>query len=141
MPKGSAVSVGASRPLPYFNPLVRGSASIVADDPDTAQVKEDPAIGSLEGRIAAARKAEDERSGHRRAQVDAARGTAANMASTMIGYPLGGAIMGWVLDNVFDTLPWLTIGVMFFAFFCACVQVLRTLNAPAAGLDAQQDQE
>ena len=113
----------------------------MANDPENRIIEEDPAIDSLDNRIAAARKAEDERSGHRRAPADSARGAAASIASTMIGYPLGGAIMGWVLDNVFDTLPWLTIGVMFFAFFCACVQVLRTLQAPAGGPAAQKSQE
>jgi F0F1-type ATP synthase assembly protein I len=30
-----------------------------------------------------------------------------------------------VLDNVFDTLPWITIGLMFLAFAGACMHVVR----------------
>ena len=105
----------------------------MANELDTAQVGEDPAIDSLEARIAAARKAEDKRSGHRREGAENMRSAVASIASTMIGYPIGGAIMGFVLDTVFDTRPWITIGLMFFAFFCACVQVFRSLNAPVSG--------
>ena len=39
--------------------------------------------------------------------------------------PLGGIIVGLVLDNVFDTLPWITIGLMFLAFAGACLHVVR----------------
>lgn len=113
----------------------------MANAPDTVQVGEDPAIDSLEQRIAAARKKEDERSGHRRESVDSMRSSVASIASTMIGYPIGGAIMGFVLDTAFDTRPWITIGLMFFAFFCACVQVFKSLNAPASGNAAETIQE
>lgn len=113
----------------------------MADDPDTVLVKEDPAIGSLEQRIARARDAEVERSGHRRDGVDTARSSAMNVASTMVGYPIGGIVIGWVLDGVFDTRPWLTIGLMLFAFFCACVQVMRTFSNPASDTAAQPVQD
>ncbi len=113
----------------------------MAKELDTAQVGEDPAIDSLEARIAAARKAEDERSGHRREGVDSARSAVASIAATMIGYPIGGAIMGFVLDTAFDTRPWIMIGLMFFAFFCACIQVFRSLNTPSGDTVAGTNQE
>ena len=84
----------------------------MANDPDNAPIGEDPQIDSLEQRIAAARKTED-----------------ARMASTMVGYPLGGIIIGFGLDRfVFGTTPWITIGLMFLAFIGACVQVVRDNN-------------
>ncbi len=104
----------------------------MADDPDTAQVNEDPAIGSLEGRIAAARKAEDERLARDQAPVRDGRGAGFQIASTMVGYPLGGIIIGYGLDHLFGTLPWITIGLMFMAFIGACLQVIRT-NQNRAG--------
>lgn len=97
----------------------------MADDPDIALVKEDPAIGSLESRIAAARKAEDERQAREHAPVRDARVSGFQIASTMVGYPLGGIIIGYGLDNLFGTLPWITIGLMFLAFIGACLQVIR----------------
>jgi F0F1-type ATP synthase assembly protein I len=51
------------------------------------------------------------------------------IASTMVGYPLGGIVIGWALDSLFDTRPWIMIGLMFLAFFGACLQVVRTNKA------------
>ena len=91
-------------------------------------VNEDPAIDSLEGRIAAARKAEDKRTGKDKPVVDG-RGRGMQIASTMVRYPLGGIVIGWLLDGLFDTRPWIMIGLMFLAFFGACLQVVRTNKA------------
>ena len=111
----------------------------MADDPDTAQVKEDPAIDSLEDRIAAARKAEDERQARENAPLRDATSTGWQVVSTMVGYPLGGIIIGLFLDNfVFGTLPWLTIGLMFLAFAGACLHVMRLVKAQNAD-QANQD--
>ena len=102
----------------------------MADDrKDAPAVAEDPALDSLEGRIAAARSAEDKRLGVTdQAAVDG-RTKGMQIASTMVGYPLGGIIIGWVLDGLFDTRPWIMIGLMFLAFFGACLQVVRTTKA------------
>ena len=111
----------ALKPLPHEDRLFA-----VADDRNAAPaVREDPAIDSLEGRIAAARVAEDKRLGRENASVAEARGKGMQIASTMVGYPLGGIIIGAVLDGLFDTRPWIMIGLMFLAFFGACLQVVR----------------
>lgn len=101
----------------------------MAHDPDDAPktpVTEDPALDSLETRLAAARKAEDARLAKEHAPMADGRSGAMQIAGTMVGYPLGGIIIGFGLDNVFDTLPWITIVLMFLAFFGACLQVMRT---------------
>lgn len=96
----------------------------MANDPENAPIGEDPKLDALEDRIAAARHAED-------ARVAAEKGPMAGPAigmqvvQTMVGYPLGGIIIGIVLDNVFDTLPWITIGLMFTAFAGACLHVVQ----------------
>ena len=97
----------------------------MANDPDNAPIGEDPKLDSLEQRIAAARKAEDARMAKEHAPMGDGRNVALQIASTMVGYPLGGIIIGLVLDNVFDTLPWITIGLMFLAFAGACLHVVR----------------
>lgn len=101
----------------------------MANDPENAPVPEDPALDSLEERIAAARQAEDKRLGLDKPQIDG-RSRAMSIASTMVGYPLGGIIIGWVLDGIFETRPWIMIGLMFLAFAGACLQVVR-LNRQA----------
>ncbi len=102
----------------------------MADDRnDAPAVREDPALDSLEDRIAAARVAEDKRLGKPDAAAVDGRNRGMQIASTMVGYPLGGIIIGWVLDGLFDTRPWIMIGLMFLAFFGACLQVVRLNKA------------
>lgn len=96
----------------------------MANDPETEPVGEDPAIDSLEERIAKARAEESRRTEDKQllGQVNA---SAMSVASTMVGYPLGGIVVGYFLDRVFDTLPWITITLMFLAFIGACIHVVR----------------
>ena len=97
----------------------------MANDPENAPVGQDPQIDSLEQRIGAARRAEDQRLAQEHAPMRDGRSAGIQIASTMLGYPLGGIVIGWVLDKVFDTLPWITIGLMFLAFAGACMHVVR----------------
>ena len=100
----------------------------MANDPENAPIGEDPQLDSLEQRIGAARHAEDVRLGRDKPVVDG-RSRAMQVASTMVGYPLGGIIIGWLLDGLFDTRPWIMIVLMFLAFAGACLQVVRNSKA------------
>jgi ATP synthase protein I len=111
--------------------LLRGLLSIVANDPENAPIGEDPAIDSLEDRIAAARKAEDERIARDHKPLNEGHASGMQVISTMVGYPLGGILIGIFLDNVFETLPWITIALMFLAFIGACIHVMRMIKKPA----------
>ena len=109
----------------------------MANDPENApigpEIGGDPRLDSLESRIAAARHAESDRLAKEHAPVRDSRGIGIQVMSTMVGYPLGGIIIGLVLDNyVFHTLPWITIGLMFLAFAGACLNVVR-INKNRAG--------
>ena len=107
---------------------------IVALEPDKSSppiVREDPALGSLDARIDAARKAEDERMAQAHAPMRGTEPSGWFVASTMVGYPLGGIVVGFTLDQVLDTTPWITIGLMFTAFAGACLQIVRTLKTRA----------
>ena len=97
----------------------------MADEPENAPIGEDPKLDSLDSRINAARHAEDQRMAKEHAPMRSGSSIGIQIASTMIGYPLGGILIGLVLDNVFETLPWLTIGLMFLAFAGACMHVVR----------------
>ena len=56
----------------------------------------------------------------------------------MLGYPLGGIVIGWGLDTLVlkltgtRTFPWIMLGMMFLAFAGACLQVVRGNNGPKA---------
>lgn len=89
----------------------------------------DPALDSLEARLEAARRTEDERLAREHSPLrDQARGAGMQVASTMLGYPLGGIVIGWGLDELFGTRPWIMIALMFMAFAGAVLQVVRNHN-------------
>lgn len=96
----------------------------MAKTPDST-LREDPAIDSLDDRIAAARAAEDSRLAKDASPVVGSGAGATAVISTMVGYPLGGIIIGFGLDNLFDTLPWITIVLMFLAFIGGLVHAMR----------------
>ena len=104
----------------------------MANEPENAPLGEDPQLDSLEQRIASARKAEDDRMAKEHVPMRSGSSAGIQIASMMVGYPLGGIVIGLVLDNVLDTLPWITIGLMFLAFAGACLHVVR-LNKNRAG--------
>ena len=96
----------------------------MANTPDN-DLREDPAIDSLEDRIAAARAAEDERLGKEASPAVGMGSGATAVISTMVGYPLGGIVIGFGLDNLFKTLPWITIVLMFLAFIGGLIHAMR----------------
>ena len=98
-------------------------------DPTTPPPVEDPALGSVQSRLDSARRTEDERLARDHAPLrDQGRSVGMQVASTMVGYPLGGIVVGWGLDSVFGTRPWIMIVLMFLAFAGACLQVVRGNN-------------
>ena len=98
----------------------------MANTPDST-LREDPAIDSLEDRIAAARATEDERLA--KDNPPPAQGAGATQViSTMVGYPLGGIVVGFALDKLFNTQPWIMIVLMFLAFAGGCLHAMRLVK-------------
>ena len=95
--------------------------------PDST-LKEDPAIDSLEDRIAAARVAEDARLAAEAGPMGNTAGGATTVISTMVGYPLGGIVIGFFLDKLFNTQPWIMIVLMFVAFAGGCLHAVRLVK-------------
>ena len=103
----------------------------MAHDPNDAPqqaVTEDPAIDSLEARVAAARKKEEDRLAQDHAQYPQGAASGLTVISTMVGYPLGGIIIGFAIDNVAGTTPWVTIGLMFTAFAGGLIHASRLVK-------------
>jgi ATP synthase protein I len=99
-----------------------------SDDLDDAATPRDPSLDSLDQRIARAREVEQERTGAGQADKMAVAYGAKSVATTMVGYPLGGIVIGFGLDQLFGTMPWCTIGLMFAAFIAACFQVMTKVR-------------
>lgn len=97
----------------------------MANDPENAPIGEDPKLDSLEDRIASARRTEDERLAKEHGPMRDGQSIGLQVISTMVGYPLGGILVGLFLDNWLGTMPWFTIALMFLAFAGACIHVIR----------------
>ncbi|MEM8696810.1 MAG: AtpZ/AtpI family protein [Pseudomonadota bacterium] len=90
---------------------------------------EDSRLQSLEERLEAAQRAEEIRSEKRKPR--AGPNYAHRAVSELIGGPVGGAIVGWVLDRLIGTYPWLMLSLMFLGFIVAVRNVyLLTSKRP-----------
>jgi ATP synthase protein I len=99
----------------------------VANTPDST-LREDPAIDSLEDRIAAVRAAEEERLAKENPPAASSGAGATQVISTMVGYPLGGIVVGFALDKLFNTQPWIMLVLMFLAFAGGCIHAMRLVQ-------------
>ena len=91
-------------------------------DPRSPQ---DSRLTSLDERLKRADRVEGER---RPKPIDSStviRNTGMRVAQSLIGMPLGGAIIGWLLDRMFGTLPWIMLGLMFIGFAGAVLDVMK----------------
>ena len=91
---------------------------------------EDPRLTSLNERLNRVQLEE----AAKQARIDAkrsqqlVRSVGMRVLSVLIGYPLGGGLIGWVMDQWLDTLPWVTLGLMFLGFGLAVREVLKVAN-------------
>ena len=86
---------------------------------------QDARLSSLNERLKHAEKVEAARAPD---QIDAStvvRNVGQRVAQSLIGMPLGGAIIGWLLDRLFDTAPWIMLALMFIGFAGAVLDVMR----------------
>jgi len=77
------------------------------------KLPEDARLASLEERLARAQAEEAERTGRNRKAADANQQLGNRVLSYLLGGMLGGAAVGWALDQLFDTSPWLLLIMLF----------------------------
>ena len=97
-------------------------------DPTSPQ---DSRLSSLDERLKRAERVEGER---KPMPVDASTviGTAGlRVAQSLIGMPLGGAIIGWLLDRWLGTAPWIMLALMFIGFAGAVLDVMKNTGQSA----------
>ena len=90
----------------------------------------DARLESLDRRLDRLQQAEAEKQA--RTQVDPNMRIAQVVIGYLIGGPLGGALIGWGLDSLFGTFPWLLLLMLFFgAGIWNIVRISR--NSPSQG--------
>ena len=90
----------------------------------------DARLDSLEQRLEHAQAVEDERT--RKAEPDPTDRTGQLVVGYLLGGPLGGALLGWGLDSLFGTKPWLLLVMLFVGFGVSIRNVVRVANTPPA---------
>lgn len=91
-------------------------------DPTSPQ---DARLTSLDERLRRAEQVEGER---RPAAPDSnavVRSTGMRLAQSLVGMPIGGAVIGWLLDHWLNTAPWIMLGLMFIGFVGAVIDVMK----------------
>jgi ATP synthase protein I len=100
----------------------------MAED-DTGKVPKlppDARLGSLDERLDRLQKAEAKRTAKRQPDVNYQAGQL--VLSQLVGCPLGGGIVGWLLDQWLGTRPWLMLVMLFLGFAVGIWNVIRISN-------------
>jgi ATP synthase protein I len=98
---------------------------------DTGQAPDggdDPRLTSLEERLRVVQHEEDKRSSPVEVpNVFTGKGTSQGnrVLSAIVGAPLGGLFVGFALDQLLGTRPWVMLAMMFFGIVAGFVQVWR----------------
>lgn len=93
--------------------------------PGQDPVGEDPRIASLEKRIEQVERTERIRTGQRDEKADENTRLGNRVLAELVGGLAGGALIGWVLDKLFDTSPWLLLAFLFLGIIVAFRNIIR----------------
>ena len=88
----------------------------------------DARLESLDERLDRLQQAEDKRT--QGPQPDPNMRIAQLVIGYLIGGPLGGGLLGWGLDSLFGTKPWLTLVMLFLGFGVGIRNVVRVSKIP-----------
>jgi len=97
----------------------------------------DARLGSLDERLDRLQQAEAKRTAKR--QPDANYQAGQLVLSQLVGCPLGGGIVGWLLDHWFGTKPWLMLVMLFLGFAVGIWNVIRISNDASRKARGEQD--
>ena len=88
----------------------------------------DARLDSLEERLKRAEQVEGKRRPKPAHPSLIVRSQGMRVAQGLVGMPLGGAIIGWLLDRLFDTAPWIMLALMFVGFAGAVWDAMKTFG-------------
>ena len=104
---------------------------MVEDETDEpSKLPPDARLESLDERLDRLQQAEAKRTAKR--QPDANYQSGQLVLSQLVGSPLGGGIVGWLLDRWLGTKPWLMLVFLFLGFAVGVWNVIRISNQSAS---------
>jgi ATP synthase protein I len=98
---------------------------MVANAPGEDPAGEDARIAALNERIARAEHVEQVRVGATKQQADDGSRLGNRVLAELIGGLVGGALIGWVLDRLFGTTPWLLLIFLGLGIVAAFRNIIR----------------
>ena len=101
------------------------------DNGEVPKLPPDARLGSLDERLDRLQQAEAAKQA--KTAVDPNMRIAQVVIGYLIGGPLGGGLLGWGLDSLFGTKPWLTLVMLFLGFAVGIRNVVRLSKNPSGG--------
>ena len=123
-----AVSISAMflvpvRPLDFSRGDAQGRRMAEDETGEVPKLPPDARLESLDERLDRLQQAEAKRTAKK--QPDANYQAGQLVLSQLVGCPLGGGIVGWLLDRWFGTKPWLMLLMLFLGFAVGIWTVIR----------------
>jgi ATP synthase protein I len=107
------------------------------DTDEVPKLPPDARLESLDERLDRLRRREAEKTA--KEQGNASNRAGRLVVNQLIGGPLGGGIVGWLLDRWLGTAPWLMLVLMFVGFAGGFTNVIRISNkARGSAPDGQE---
>ncbi|GLT01584.1 hypothetical protein GCM10007897_29780 [Sphingobium jiangsuense] len=94
-------------------------------EPGQDPVREDPRIVSLEKRIEEVERTERKRTGQRDPVAEENNRLGNRVLAELVGGLAGGALVGWFLDRLLGTSPWLLLVFLFLGIIVAFRNIIR----------------
>jgi ATP synthase protein I len=98
------------------------------EEPGLNPLDEDTRITALNERLARAQSEEAIRSGEGRGKGEESYRLGNRVLGELIGGMVGGALIGWLLDRLLGTSPWLLLGLLFLGIAVAFRNIIRISN-------------
>ena len=95
------------------------------DDGEVPKLPPDARLESLDERLDRMQQAEAKRRPNTDSQA-AIRSAGTQLAQNLIGMPLGGFVVGFLFDQLFGTLPWIALALMFIGFAGGVLQLMKS---------------
>jgi ATP synthase protein I len=89
----------------------------------------DVRLSELDARLKAAAEAEQARTGVAPRKPEKGYSQGSRVLTELIAGPAGGALMGWFLDRLFGTSPWLLLVMLFLGIIVAFRNIYRISQA------------
>jgi ATP synthase protein I len=105
------------------------AANDPGQDPIGDQIPDgDIRLSSLDARLKAATEAETARTGTTQRGPDKGYRQGSRVLTELVAGPAGGALIGWVLDRLLGTTPWLLLVLMILGIAVAFRNIYRISN-------------